>query len=105
MSLGLCVSILVIIVGTVCWGRGVNGDAYIADLLHPHRSGWSDQNIVILPMQHLLVHALQTHSFGDVGLVVVVPAVRIPGQRGRFGETAKGREGRGRRWGCVGSHC
>lgn len=49
VSLGLCVSILVIIVGTVCWGRGVNGDAYIADLLHPHRSGWSDQKFSRTP--------------------------------------------------------
>lgn len=101
----MCACVLDVIVGTVCWGGGVDRDGYIADLLHPHRPGWGDQNVVVLSVQHLLVHALQTHCFGDVGLVVVVPAVGVPGQRGRLGEAAEGGEGGGRRWCCVSSYC
>lgn len=98
-------SILDVIVGTVCWGGGVNRDGDVTDLLHPHRPGWGDQDVVVLSVQHLLVHALQTCRFGDVGLVVVVPAVGVPGQGGRLGEAAEGGEGWGWGWSCVGSHC
>lgn len=103
----MCVhlSVLDVIVGAVCWGGSVNRDAYITDLLDPSRPGWGDQNIVILSVQHLLIHALQPHCFGDVGLVVVVPAVGVPGQGGRLGEAAKGGEGWGRRGSCIGSYC
>lgn len=92
--------------GTVCQGGGVDGDgdvADVADLLHPHR--WGDQNVVVLPVQHLLVHALQTHCFRDLGRVEVVPAVGVPGQGGCFGVAAEGGEGGGWRWSCMGSDC
>lgn len=94
-----------LIVRTVRRCGGVNGDGHVTDLLDPHRSGWGDQNIVVLSVQHLLVHTLQPHSFGDVGLVVVVPALGVPGKRGRFGKAAEGGKG-GRRGGCcVCSYC
>lgn len=99
------VSVLDVIIGAVCWGGGVNREGYITDLLHPHRSGWGDQNIVVLSVQHLLVHTLEPHCFGNLGLIVVVPAVGIPGQGGRLGEAAKGGEGRCWRRCCVGSYC
>lgn len=106
MSLRVCVRAVVsldVVVGAVCWGGGVNWDGDVADLLHPHRPGWGDQHVVVLPVQHLLVHALQPHCFGDVGLVVVVPAVGVPGQGGRLGEAAEGGEGRRRGGSSVGS--
>lgn len=85
-------------------GGGVHREGHVADLLHPHRPGWGHQHVVVLPVQHLLIHALQSHGFGDVGLVVVLPAVGVPGQRGCFGQGAEGRHGSGRRGGgCVGS--
>lgn len=94
-----------VVVGTVCWGGGVNREGDVADLLHPHGPGWGDKDVVVLFVQHFLVHALQPNGFGDVGLVVVVPAVGVPGQRGCLGEAAEGGEGRGRGGRCVGSHC
>ena len=97
-------SFLDVIVGTVCRGWGVNRQGYVADLLHPHRPRGGDQDVVVLPVQHLLVHALQPHRFGDVGLVVVVPAVGVPGQGGRLGEAAEGGQGRGRGGRRVGPH-
>lgn len=90
---------------TVCWGGGVNREGYVTDLLHPHRPGWGDHHVVVLPVQHLLIHALQAHCFGDVGLIVVVPAVGVSGQGGRLGEAAEGGESRGWRGGCIGSYC
>ena len=101
----LSVSGVVVVVGAVCWGGGVNRDCYITNLLDPHRPGWGDQNVVILSVQHLLIHALQPHCFGDVGLVVVVPAVGVPGQGGCLGEAVEGGEGRGRRGSRVSSYC
>lgn len=97
--------LLLCVVGAVCGGGGVHWDAYVTDLLHPPWPGRGDQDVVVLPVQHLLVNALQSHRFGDLGLVVVVPAVGVPGQGGRLGETAEG--GEGGCWGgrCVGSDC
>lgn len=98
-----CSSLLDVVVGAVCWGGGVNWDGDVTNLLHPHWPGWGDQDVVVLPVQHLLVHALQPHCFGDVGLVVVVPAVGVPGQRGRLGQAVEGGQGRRRGGGSVGS--
>ena len=56
-------------------------------------------------MQHFLVHALQPQCFGDLGLVVVVPAVGVPGKGGGLGEAVEGGEGRGRGGSRVGPHC
>lgn len=96
-------SALDVVVGAVRQSRGVNGDGDFTDLLHPRWSGRGDQDVVVFAVQDLLVDALQPHRFGDVGLVVVVPAVGVPGQRGRLGQAAEGGEGRGRRGGRVGS--
>lgn len=98
-------SLLDVVVGAVCWGGGVNRDGHITNLLDPHRPGRGDQDVVVLSVQHLLVHTLQPHRFGDVCLVVVVPAVGVPGQGGRLGEAVEGGEGRGRRGSHVGSYC
>lgn len=94
-----------VIVGAVCRGGGVNWNTYITDLLHPYRPGWGHQDVVVLPVQHFLVHALQPHCFGDVGLVVVVPAMGVPGQGGRLGVAAERGEGWSWRGSHVGSHC
>lgn len=98
-------SLSLVIVGAVCGGRCVDGQGDLADLLHPDRPGRGDQNVVVLPVQHLLVHALQPHRFGDVCLVVVVPAVWVSGQGGRLGEGAEGGKRRSWRRGCVGPNC
>lgn len=100
-----CLSLGLVVVGTVCGGRRVHGQGDLADLLHPDRPGRRDQNVVVLPVQHLLVHALQPRRFGDVCLVVVVPAVGVSGQGGRLGEAAEGGKRRSRRRGCVGPNC
>lgn len=104
-GVSLRTSLLGVSVGTVCWGGGVNRERDFTDLLHPHGPGGADQNVVVLPVQDLLVHALQPHRFGDVGLVVVVPAVGVPGQGCRLGEAAEGGECWGWRGGCVSSDC
>ena len=92
MCVCVCIQCLFldVIVGAVCWGGRVNRDGYITDLLDPHRPGRGDQDVVVLSVQHLLIHTLQPHCFRDVGLVVVVPAVGVPGQGGRLGEAAEG---------------
>lgn len=89
----------------MCRGGGVHRQGDVADLLHPHGPRWGDHHVVVLPVQHLLVHTLKPHRFGDVRLVVVVPAVGVPGERGRLGAAAEGRERRGGGGGRVGSHC
>lgn len=89
----------------MCRGGGVDGEGDVTDLLHPHGPGRGDHHVVVLPVQHLLVHALEPHRFGDVRLVVVVPAVGVPGKGGRLGDVGEGRERRGWGGGCVGSYC
>ena len=55
----VCVrAVLDVIVGTVRWGGGVNRNGYVTDLLHLDRSGRGDQHVVVLSVQHLLVHTL-----------------------------------------------
>ena len=75
--------------GRPCGGRSIDRDIDITDLLHVYRSGRGDQDKVKFPVQHLLIHALQACGLRDVGLVVVVPAVLVPGQGGRLGEAAE----------------
>lgn len=87
----------------MCRGGGVHGEGDVADLLHPDGSGRGDHHVVVLPVQHLLVHALQPHRLGDVSLVVVVPAVGVPGKRSRLGAAAEGGERGGGGGGGVGS--
>lgn len=44
------------------------------------RRGEQSDRPVIVPVQHFLVDALQPHCLGQLGLVVIVPAQRIPRQ-------------------------
>lgn len=89
----------------MCWGGGVHGEGDVTNLLHPHGPRRGDHHVVVLPVQHLLVHALEPHRFGDMSLVVVVPAVGVPGKGGRLGDVGERRQRRGRGGGCVGSYC
>lgn len=89
----------------MCRGGGVHGEGDVTDLLHPRGPRRGDHHVVVLPVQHLLVHALKPHRFGDMCLVVVVPAVGVPGKGGRLGDVGEGRERRGRGGGSIGSYC
>lgn len=75
-------------IGFLLWGqvpaRGglIQGHPDLLQVWEPPwpRRGEQSGGPVIISVQHLLVDALQPHGLGQLGLVVVVPAQRIPGQ-------------------------
>lgn len=85
---------LYILIGFLLWGQVPARGGLIQghpDLLQVWQPPWTRRGEqsgcpIIIPVQHLLVDALQPHGLGQLGLVEVVSAQRIPGQRGALAE-------------------
>lgn len=85
---------LYIFIGFLLWGQVPARGGLIQghpDLLQVWQPPWTRRGEqsgcpIIIPVQHLLVDALQPHGLGQLGLVEVVSAQRIPGQRGALAE-------------------
>lgn len=83
-----------IFIGFLLWGqvpaRGglIQGHPDLLQVWQPPwtRRGEQSDCPIIISVQHLLVDALQPHGLGQLGLVEVVSAQRIPGQGGALAE-------------------
>lgn len=86
--------------GTQVSSRGgwVEGHPDLLEVREPRGTWRGEQRDrpVKVPVQHLLVDALEPHRLRQLGLVKVVPAERVPGQGGAFAEGGEGRRGVGR---------
>lgn len=83
-----------IFIGFLLWGQVparwglIEGDPDLLQVWEPRwtRRGEQSDCPVIVSVQYFLIDALQPHCLGQLGLVVIVSAQRIPRQRSTLTE-------------------